>query len=80
MLQSEERQDREAQKNADADGQAEVAGMRGFEYGEAEDNQHGAERRDESPNAGLARHAGTLTHALTAQGYNGAHSLHGCER
>jgi hypothetical protein len=67
VLQSEERQDREAQKNAHADAQAEVAGMRGFEYGEAENNQQGAERRDESPQAGLARHAGTLTHTLTVQ-------------
>jgi hypothetical protein len=41
--------------------------MRGFEYGEAENNQQGAERRDESPQAGLARHAGTLTHTLTVQ-------------
>lgn len=80
MLQSEERQDRETQKNAHADAQAEVAGMRGFEYGEAENNQQGAERRDESPQADLARHAGTLTHAMTTQGYNGARRLHGCER
>jgi predicted ArsR family transcriptional regulator len=70
VLQSEERQDREAQKNAHADAQAEVAGVRGFEHGEAENNQQGAERRDESPEADLAKHTETLTHAMTAQGYN----------
>lgn len=67
MLQSEERQDRKTQKNADADAQAEVAGICGLEHGEAENNQQGAERRDESPKAGLARHVRTLTHALTVQ-------------
>ena len=67
MLQSEERQDRKTQKNADADAEGEVAGVRGFEHGEAENNQHGAERRDESPEADLAKHTETLTHAMTVQ-------------
>ena len=64
VLESKERQNREAEKYAHADANAQVAHMVRLEHCEPQHDQQSAKRRNEPQNASLVKHASTLTQSL----------------